>query len=57
MSGKIIQVGHGDRNRSERTGIGEAWNAGTGVYTSVHEDAEYHATPMPVRAVGLYCHV
>ena len=44
---------HGDRNRSERTGIGGARSTGAGVYTEVHEDAEHRATPMPVRAVDL----
>ena len=44
---------HSDRNRSERADIGGARSAGTGMYISVHEDAEYRATPMPVRAVDL----
>ncbi len=48
---------HGDRNRSERAGIGEARSAASGVYKSVHEDAESRATPMPVRAAGLFRHV
>ena len=64
---------HGDRNRSERADNGDARSAGTGVYTSVHEDAEHRAdnsapasagsglrtfsaSPLPVRAVGLFRH-
>jgi ABC-2 type transport system permease protein len=47
---------HGDRNRSERADNGGARSAGTGVYTSVHEDAEHRTPPLPVRAVGLFRH-
>ena len=34
---------HGDRNRSERAGCGEARRACTGMYLEVHEDAEHRA--------------
>ncbi len=47
MRGEITGVHgalHGDRNRSERAGIGEARSAGTGVYMAVYEDAEHRAT-------------
>jgi hypothetical protein len=58
MTDDILKLAfHGDRSRSERADSGGAWSAGTGVYTQVHEDTEHHATSMPARAVGLYCHV
>ena len=53
----INQFQHGDRNRSEQAGIGEARSTGTGVYLTVHEDAEHRATPIAACAVDLCRHV